>query len=404
MARAADACPEIDPREIPLYPVGEAARYLNLPASTLSLYGLPEFDSLPEWTRRRLAQYEFVNVMQCGLWLESIFLQRLSRRLDPALSRAEYAYLRAAFGESFAFLSGWTSFVAGFFFGIDLLPDQAHGNEAEVFYTLVPDPDGDFGNVRRADQLLEGVPPVMAHEFQHMIHFNQRVLLRDAGLEAPWLSEALAHSAEHLLGNVFLARGDDQRAFDFRIQNYLRAEFYLEAPDAVSPLGPSTPLAVRGAAWLWQPTELQGFAASGDQEYLKLAAERFPDDPLVQSRVLLHDLYPEERQKWIEAFKQSAPENSFPHFLGARELLSAGDAAGAVAEINAAREKTFDDFTQQMALAGEEAYLSAGRNPAEAKALDGRDHQVGHSGEEQRAQVGHLALHHVPEVQPRSCP
>ena len=111
------------------------------------------------------------------------------------------------------------------------------------------------------------------------------------------------------------------------------------------------------------------FAASGDQHYLKLAAERFPDDPLVQSRVLLHDLFPEERQKWIEAFKQSAPENSFPHFLGARELLSAGDAAGAVAEINAAREKTFDDFTQQMALAGEEAYLSAGRNPAEAKVL-----------------------------------
>lgn len=111
------------------------------------------------------------------------------------------------------------------------------------------------------------------------------------------------------------------------------------------------------------------FAASGDREYLKLAAERFPDDPLVQSRVLLHDLFPEQRQKWIEGLKESAPDNSLPHLLSARGLMEGGDVAGAVAEINAARGKKFDDFTHQMALAGEEAYLSAGRNPAEAKAL-----------------------------------
>jgi len=36
MARAASVHQDSDPREIPVYPIGEAARYLNLPASTLS--------------------------------------------------------------------------------------------------------------------------------------------------------------------------------------------------------------------------------------------------------------------------------------------------------------------------------------------------------------------------------
>ena len=142
------------------------------------------------------------------------------------------------------------AFVAGFFFGIDLLADQPNGNDAEIFYTLVPDPDGEFGNIRTFEQMLQGVPPVMAHEFQHMIHFNQRVLLRDAGLETTWLSEGLAHTAEELIGDVYLERGDPDRAQRFRVQNFLRAELFLEGPSNASPLGPAVPLPVRGASWL----------------------------------------------------------------------------------------------------------------------------------------------------------
>ena len=143
-----------------------------------------------------------------------------------------------------------STFVAGFFFGIDLLDDQQHGNDAEIFYTLVPDPDGEFGNVRTFDQLLQGVPPVMAHELQHMLHFNQRVLMRDASLEHTWLSEGLAHSAEELVADEFQARGDSVRARAFRLQNYLRADAWLDNPSLVSPIGPATPLPVRGASWM----------------------------------------------------------------------------------------------------------------------------------------------------------
>lgn len=79
-----------------------------LPEPALSLYGLPEYGTLAPDIRRRLSQYEFINVMYAGLWLESLFLQRLSRRLTPALAHAEYEYflheLREETGHSLMFL------------------------------------------------------------------------------------------------------------------------------------------------------------------------------------------------------------------------------------------------------------------------------------------------------------
>ena len=79
-----------------------------LPETALSLYGLPEYEGLSVTVRRRLSQYEFVNVMLCGLWLEGLLLQRLARRLNPGLARREYEYLlhemREETGHSLMFL------------------------------------------------------------------------------------------------------------------------------------------------------------------------------------------------------------------------------------------------------------------------------------------------------------
>ena len=111
------------------------------------------------------------------------------------------------------------------------------------------------------------------------------------------------------------------------------------------------------------------FGVTRDREFLKQAATNAPGDPFVQTQVLVHNLYPEEREKWIDALKESSQQNSLPHFLSAQEHLAKGDVAGAVAEINTARNKSYDDFTKEMAFAQEEAYLSAGRGVVEAKAL-----------------------------------
>lgn len=79
-----------------------------LPEPALSLHGLPEFDALPPAARQRLSQYEFINLMHCGLWLEGIFLQRMSRRLRPGMPREEHEYLlhelREETGHSLMFL------------------------------------------------------------------------------------------------------------------------------------------------------------------------------------------------------------------------------------------------------------------------------------------------------------
>lgn len=79
-----------------------------LPRTTLSLHGLPEFEVIGADVKSRLSQYEFINVMYCGLWLESIFLQRVSRLLRPGMPRAEHAHLlqelREETGHSLMFL------------------------------------------------------------------------------------------------------------------------------------------------------------------------------------------------------------------------------------------------------------------------------------------------------------
>ena len=79
-----------------------------LPDAALSLHGVPAFDALDAGVKQRLSQYEFINVMYCGLWLESIFLQRVSRLLLPGMPRGEHAHLlrelREETGHSLMFL------------------------------------------------------------------------------------------------------------------------------------------------------------------------------------------------------------------------------------------------------------------------------------------------------------
>lgn len=79
-----------------------------LPPAALSLVGLAEFERQPEAVRRRLSQYEFVNFIQAGLWLEGIFIERLSKALRHTASHAEYAYnlhqIREEAGHSLMFL------------------------------------------------------------------------------------------------------------------------------------------------------------------------------------------------------------------------------------------------------------------------------------------------------------
>ncbi len=144
-------------------------------------------------------------------------------------------------------------YVGGFFFGVDLLQGQKGSNEAEIFYALVPDPQGREGPALSKTAVLDLVPAIMAHEFQHMVHFNQRILVGGAShQEALWLSEALAQMAEDLVGDAFWEMGARQKARDYWMGNWGRARRFLQKPSQVSVLFSLPPgsLAERGAGWL----------------------------------------------------------------------------------------------------------------------------------------------------------
>jgi hypothetical protein len=130
---------------------------------------------------------------------------------------------------------GSSGFIGGFFYGVDLLPTAAGSNSAEIFYALVPDPTGQHSDAHTTAQVLAAVPAVLAHEFQHMVHFNERVLVRGAGgQEALWLSEGLAQMAEELVARAYAVLGDATSRDLFREGARQRARRYVVGPDTVS--------------------------------------------------------------------------------------------------------------------------------------------------------------------------
>jgi hypothetical protein len=91
--------------------------------------------------------------------------------------------------------------VIGYFYGGDLLPGP-NSNRAEVFYTLVPAPATPKCMAISRRATLNNLKPTLIHEFQHMISFNQHVLVRGGNSEEGWLNEALSHFAEELGGRL----------------------------------------------------------------------------------------------------------------------------------------------------------------------------------------------------------
>jgi hypothetical protein len=150
--------------------------------------------------------------------------------------------------------------ILGYFFGGDLLPPSPSNpgsNQSEVFYGLVPDVNNSRCQVSR-DEATSKLPGTFIHEFQHMISYNQHVLIRHSSSEDTWLNEGLSHFAEELGGrqvpdaqcptattcaDEFLAGGDLLNAFD-----------YLASPESfflIEPGNSTGRLEERGANWLF---------------------------------------------------------------------------------------------------------------------------------------------------------
>ena len=80
-----------------------------LPEEAISVFGTPEYDNLSLAQKKRLSQVEFINFIEAGLWLESLFMERIGRsvRQDRThLSELTYHLheLREEAGHSLMFL------------------------------------------------------------------------------------------------------------------------------------------------------------------------------------------------------------------------------------------------------------------------------------------------------------
>jgi IPT/TIG domain-containing protein len=156
-------------------------------------------------------------------------------------------------------------FVTGFFFGLDLLPERRSSNKGEVFYSLVPDQSGSRSCQHSKAQVLQNAPTTFVHELQHMISFNQHVLVRAGSDEAVWLNEGLSHVAEELASKYYedrypspAGRTDAAQLFPDSSQSFIVPDIsnafkYLAASTttSVTTTAGSGSLQERGAAWIF---------------------------------------------------------------------------------------------------------------------------------------------------------
>ena len=96
--------------------------------------------------------------------------------------------------------NGWVSFA-------DLYPSEqcATSNQAEIFFGLVPDPDGSFGDAVTKQHLLDYYPSLLAHEVTHLVQANSWRF--GQARYASWELEGGATLAEQLVAYGLFGHG-----------------------------------------------------------------------------------------------------------------------------------------------------------------------------------------------------
>jgi len=166
-------------------------------------------------------------------------------------------------------------FIAGFFCPLDLT--ATGGNNAKMFYVLVPDPAGDLtpgsdANILTKTNVLRITDNTVAHEFQHLINAQ----VGTGAAQEVWINEGLSHLAEEVVGHAAgqaeglanFAPGNELGSADFLQSqasvgvfnkyyagNWVNLAMYLVAPgdtaallNGEDPLGSNT-FRMRGANW-----------------------------------------------------------------------------------------------------------------------------------------------------------
>lgn len=172
------------------------------------------------------------------------------------------------------------AFISGFFLPGDLADagQCEAANRAELLYIVAADPAGNRdAGMLPADTVEKIARSTSSHEFQHLLNAANRVIKQNgsfADLEEVWLSEALSHVAEEIVGfaqaNLAVRSnltapeaganqgGSAERTFDtFHRGNLNNLALFLEEPASTQALtadqdpGGLASLRMRGFGWIF---------------------------------------------------------------------------------------------------------------------------------------------------------
>ena len=150
----------------------------------------------------------------------------------------------------------YNALVTGWFFGIDLFASQVYpaSNGMEIFYGMVPDPNGEVGPATHDLIMKENIiPSYLVHELQHLISFGQHVIKNKTMSEANWLNEDISH----LIEDIHPPRTDSEEIYsenymvETGLENPSRVSTFLADIDRVCFLGCSAGLQERGGGYLF---------------------------------------------------------------------------------------------------------------------------------------------------------
>ena len=168
---------------------------------------------------------------------------------------------------------GSNGVIGGFFFERDLFPKTDSldllgcpgSNFAEMYYSLVPDPNHVFSDTRNKVDVQNLTPGTLVHEFQHLINAGRRLYVNNAdAFEDVWLNEGLSHIAEELLyyrvsglsprrnisASTIQADQTSVNNFNnYQGDNFGRYEIFLGKPAQTSVYAGNDSLETRGATW-----------------------------------------------------------------------------------------------------------------------------------------------------------
>lgn len=126
-------------------------------------------------------------------------------------------------------------YVAGFFEEEDLGGDANDGNSnhGEIFYSIVPDPNGTTSCAHTASDIGVSVPATFLHELQHLISYSQHAVVHGGTPEYGWLDEGMSIVAEEL-GSLYYeqkcpgtaCRTDPTQLFPDSSQGFIQGFLY----------------------------------------------------------------------------------------------------------------------------------------------------------------------------------